>query len=558
MSRNILVLGAFYLAFLLVISRLFYWQVVRGSELSEAAAQQYYFQLQIEPRRGEVVSSDGSPLVTHKTAYLAYAEPKKITDKTAFIKKISEILEADEASISSKFLDDSLYWVPIAHKVPEEKTTKLKEANLDGLGFEKESLRYYPEASLAAHLLGFVGSDENGQDRGYFGLEGYYEQALRGKPGMLIQEKDAYGLPILLGGGKRVPAEDGQKLELFLDRSVQFILESELKAGIERYGAKEGLIAVMDPETGGILGVAANPAYDPKKFYEYPTDIYPHPLVAKTYEPGSTFKILIMAAGINQRVIGPQTIFHEEGPVHIGEYFVKTWNDKYNGDLTMTQVLEKSSNPGMVFVGRKLGREKVSEYLKNFGLGELSGIDVQEEMSPDLRDSSQWAEIDLATISFGQGIAVTPLQMLRAVGAIANEGNLMQPRVVRRIIDGSGKIIEQKPKITNSVIKPSTAKAVTEMMISAVDQGDAKWAKPAGYRIAGKTGTAQIPIEGHYDAEKTIASFVGFAPADNPRFVMLVILTEPTTSPWGSETAAPLFFKIARELFAYYGISPHD
>jgi len=224
----------------------------------------------------------------------------------------------------------------------------------------------------------------------------------------------------------------------------------------------------------------------------------------------------------------------------------------------MTQVLEKSSNPGMVFVGQKLGKDKMLDYLNKFGFGQKSGIDLEEEAAPGLRSADDWKEIDLATASFGQGIAVTPIQMLRAVGVLSNQGKLMQPLVVKKIIDVNGKVIENKPRLLSEVIKPATAQIITEMLIAAVDNGEAKWAKPKGYRIAGKTGTAQIAVSGHYDDKKTIASFVGYAPADDPKFVMLVLLQEPTSSPWGSETAAPLFFDIAKDLFAYYSISPKD
>ena len=245
----------------------------------------------------------------------------------------------------------------------------------------------------------------------------------------------------------------------------------------------------------------------------------------------------------------------ENGPVNVGEYTVRTWNDEYHGTTTMTKILEHSSNVGMVYVGGKLGKEKLIGFLKQFGIGTPTGIDLEEESSPLLRPERDWSEIDLATASFGQGIAVTPIQMVRAVAALANGGALMEPHVVAQI-DDKGRSVSIKPKKVRQVISPTTSRIITEMMVAAVDNGEAKWAKPAGYRIAGKTGTAQIPVSGHYDKDKTIASFVGFAPADDPKFVMLVTLREPSTSPWGSETAAPLFFAIARDLFSYWGISP--
>jgi cell division protein FtsI/penicillin-binding protein 2 len=312
----------------------------------------------------------------------------------------------------------------------------------------------------------------------------------------------------------------------------------------------------MDPNTGGILGMASFPSYDPRSYATSEKERYINPTVAGSYEPGSAFKVIIMGAGIDAGVITPQTEVDEAGPVEVGGYTIRTWNNQYHGKITMTKVLEYSSNVGMVFVGKKLGREKLLSAIKNFGFGKSTDIDLEDESSPTIRPNKEWYEIDLSTASFGQGIAVTPIQMVRAVGALANGGVLMEPKIVKAIQDKNGKIAPIPPKKLRQVVSKKTAEEVTEMMVAAVDNGEAKWAKPQGYRIAGKTGTAQIPVSGHYDEKKTIASFVGFAPADDPKFVMLVTLRETTSSQWGSETAAPLFFNIAKDLFLYWGITP--
>lgn len=558
MFRQKIVVCFFLVAFLVIGVRLFYWQILKGTTLAEAASDQYYFKLTLWPKRGELLAGDGNPLVTNKNAYLVYAKPQDIKDKKKFSEKVAELLHLDAAEIQERITPEHLVWVPLKRKVDEVEQQQLNQLDLSGVGFEKEGKRYYPESSMAAHLLGFIGSDENGDDKGYFGLEGYYERALKGKPGSLIQEKDARGLPILLGATKRITAEDGQNLELYIDRTVQFIIEERLKEGIVKYGAKEGLVAVMDPKTGGIIASASFPNYDPDTFQNFSKEFFTNPLISTIFEPGSIFKPLVMSAALNEKAIDPKMKFNEEDAIQVGEYMIRTWNNKYNGEVTMTQILEKSSNPGMVFVGKKLGRDKLYKYIEKFGFGQKTSIDLEGEESSQIRPLIDWKEIDFATATFGQGIAVTPIQMLRAVAALANDGQLMEPHVVKNIHDPLGKTIEIKPKKVTQVISSATAKAITEMMISAVNAGDAKWAKPKGYRIAGKTGTAQIPVAGHYDEAKTIASFVGFAPADDPKFVMLVTFREPTTSPWGSETAAPLFFAIAKELFSYYGISPKD
>ncbi len=544
--------------FVLILCRLFYWQVISYGKLATEASNQHYYKLTLPASRGEILSSDTTPLVLNQAAFLVYAEPKKIVDKKRFVRDVATILEQEEQVIEDRISVQDAMWVPIDRKVDKEKADKLMEKNLPGLGFEKIGKRFYPEASMAAQLLGFVASDESGEDKGYFGIEGKYDRELRGRSGFLVQEKDARGAPILLGEEERIAPEDGRNLVLWLDKTVQQIVQNNLRSGMEKYGAKEGAVVVMNPKNGALLALASEPSYDPRNFLQYPKEVYKNPVVAGAYEPGSTFKALIMAAALNEDVIKADTKFDESGPVQMADYVIRTWDSKYHGEITMSEVLQYSSNVGMLFVGQKLGQDKILKYISDFGFGALTNIDVEEEVTPSLRLANKWLPIDLATATFGQGIAVTPIQMTRAVGALANEGKLMEPRVVKKIIDPKGKTIDVKPKITRSVISKEAAQIITDMMVTAVSSGEAKWAKPKGYQVAGKTGTAQIPVAGHYDDEKTIASFIGFAPADNPAFVMLVTLREPSSSQWGSETAAPLFFAIAKELFVHLGIPPTE
>lgn len=556
MWRSALVFSLLVLWAFVVVSKLFFWQVISYSKLAAAAEAQHFTSLTIPAIRGDILASDGSILVTNQPAYLVYAEPPKIKDKNSFASAISKILDLPQASVSSQINNDKAFWVPLKKKVDEDVVEKIKQLNLEGIGFEKEGKRYYPEASMSAHLLGFVASDSNGQDRGYFGLEGYYDKELRGRDGFLRQEKDPFGSPIIIGEGERIEAENGRTLKLFIDKVIQMIVEEKLKKAIERFGAKGGLVIVMDPKTGAVLSMASFPSYDQAKFFDFPKEIYKNPAVANTYEPGSTFKSLIMAAALNEGVVKPNTTVDEKGPVNIAGYDIRTWDNKYHGEITMTQVLQYSSNVGMVSVANKLGKEKMLEYIKKFGFGNVTNIDLEEETSPELRKDNDWREIDLATVSFGQGIAVTPIQMIRAVSALANGGKLIEPHIVSEITDNYGNTTKIKPKIVRQVIREGTAKVITEMLVSSVEAGEAHYKLPKGFRIAGKTGTAQIPVKGHYDEEKTIASFVGFAPADDPKFAMIVTITEPTSSPWGSETAAPLFIDIATDLLSYYKVFP--
>ena len=543
--------------------KLFYWQVLKSEELAAAAERQHWVSFEIPARRGDILAADGFPLATSEEAFLVFASIPDLKEKPEVIaSKITPLIsDGGEISETEKMLKqrlgrEDLVWVPLRHKVSRQTKENLEKLNISGIGFEEEEKRDYPEGSISAHLLGFVGLDINGKDKGYFGLEGYYDLELRGQPGFVRREKDVLGRPILIGESKEEKRINGKNLLTTIDRSVQLIVGENLKKGVRAYGAVSGSVVVMDPKNGAILAMASLPNYDPSFYWKYDKSLFPNPVIASSYEPGSTFKVLVMAAAIDSGVISPQTLCDKcSGPRNISGYTIRTWNDKYYPDSTMTEVIQHSDNVGMVFVSEKLGKEKLLTYIKNFGFGKPTGIDLQEETSPPLRLDGEWKPIDLATASFGQGIAVTPLQMVRAVGVIANKGRLVRPFVVKKII-GEDKEKEISLQEGVGVIKASTTAIITEMMVNAIDNGEAKWAKPKGFRIAGKTGTAQIPVAGHYDEEKTIASFVGFAPADKPKFVMLVTLREPTSSPWGSETAAPLWFDIAKELFTYYGILP--
>lgn len=557
MNRRIhVVFILFLILFLVIIIKLLYWQVINSDDLKGISEKQISTTLDIPAQRGRIYSSDKSPLVINQRSYLVYLEPHKTKNINQTIKILSKDLEMNESSVSAKITNNELIWIPIARKISEEKMMQLKNEKLDSIGFIAEPKRYYPEASMAAHLLGFVGKNTKGSDQGYFGVEGYYDNQLRGRDGLKRIEKDVSGNPILSGRYDEIPAELGRDIVLTIDRSVQFTAEKKLLEGIQKFGAKGGSVIILNPKTGAVLAMVSYPSFDPDDYTRYPSDYHKNPTVSSSYEPGSTFKVLVMASALNEGKIKPESLYEENGPVEIGGYTINTWNQKYHGKISMSQILEYSSNVGMVYVESKLGDDNFIKYITDLGFGKPTDIDLEGESSPDLRPLNKWYKIDYATASFGQGIAVTPLQMVRAVAAVANGGKILKPYVVQSIVTESGNKIETQPKIIRQVFKKEVAAMVTEMMVSAVDNGETRKIKPNGFRIAGKTGTAQIPIQGHYDTQKTIASFVGFAPVDDPKFIMLVTINEPTSSPWGSETAAPVFFSIASELFSYYGISP--
>jgi len=540
----------FIVFYLTIIVRLFFLQVI----YSPANKSEYLKTNKLYPIRGRIYDQKNQSLVLNQNSYQLYIEPKKVEDKDKLLHLLSKSLEVDEASISAK-LDMSKYWVAISGGLTQEQKDKIDKLNLKGIGFDYQTKRFYPEASLSAHILGFLGKDNQGEDVGYLGLEGFYNQDLRGLPGFVETERDILGRPILIGVQQRVEAEDGRDLILTIDKNVQEISKKKLLEGLDKYQAKKGCVITADPKTMAILALVCLPDYDLEKYYLFSENYYKNSAISDLFEPGSVFKPLIMAAALEEKKIKPNDTYNETGQVSIGEYNIKTWDDKYEGKISMTRILEKSSNVGMVYVGEKLGNNNIYNYLEKYGFGQNTDIDLEGEASGYLKPQKNWYPIDYATVTFGQGIAITPIQMIRAFASIINGGYLMRPYLVQKIVSGN-KVTEIKPKVEKRIISQMTSDIIKKMLVSTVENAEVKWDRPKGYSIGGKTGTAQVPIKGFYDASKTIASFIGFAPAADPKFLTFVVLYEPKTSQWGSETAAPLFFEIAKQLIVYYNISP--
>ena len=568
-KRQKLLSMVFLLAFAVLVVRLFYWQVIKAKELSEQARRQYQVGAQIQAPRGNILASDETWLAGKVEGWVLYASVPDIKEDGKVIgDKIAPFIveDVDDKKVLLEEIDrigalvekDEAVWVPIKSRVDNDTKKEIETLGIEGIGFDPQELRAYPESSSAAHLLGFVGKNDDGQDQGYFGLEGYYDLMLSGKPGFISRESDAKGIPILLGDNKEVSAIDGVDLVTHIDKSIQVLVEKRLSEGIEKYGAASGSIIVMEPKTGAVLAMSSWPTYEPDIYYKFINDDFRNPVISESFEPGSVFKIVIMASALDADVIEPDTKCDIcGGPYNIDKYSIETWDGEYRPDSSMTDVIVHSDNVGMVFVSGKLGKEKMYEYLDKFGIGKNTEIDLQGEMTPALREKDEWSIVDLATASFGQGIALTPIQMIRAASVIANDGHLVTPQVVG-VLKGDGWKEEIEPVVKERIISEKAANDITAMMVEAAKNGEAKWTHVGGFKVAGKTGTAQIPIAGHYDEEKTIASFVGFAPYDDPKFIMLVTLKEPSSSPWASETAAPMWYNIAKDLFIYYGVQPES
>ena len=517
--------------------------------------------------RGRIFTENGSILVGRADSWNLFAEPKRIDHPKETSSMLAELLaqDADDRKtiteegfrIHSLISESDKSWVPIKKRVTTEIKNRIDEKELAGIGFDKDEVRKYPEASMAAHLIGFLGKDQDDRNVGYFGLEGYYNETLTSSSGIYKAETDVKGSPILFGISKKSLSFSGADLNTYIDRGIQLIVENELRKGVEKYGALSGSVVVMNPKNGGILAMSSYPTYDPETYWEYSNELFLNPVISASFEPGSVFKVVTMAAALDLGVIEPETRCDAcSGPLAVGEYQIHTWNDQYFPNSTMTDVIVHSDNVGMSYVAKKLGIEKNLEYLEKFGIGKRSEIDLQGEINPVLRSLKNWSEVDLVTSSFGQGIAVTPIQLISAINVIANNGLFVKPSVVKEFAIGDKIYMSNNKDQGIRIISEKASQEVRLMMVEAAKYGESKWTYKQGFGVAGKTGTAQIPIAGHYDDEKTVASFIGFAPHYDPKFIMLVTLREPQSSPWASETAAPMWYKIAEKLFLHFGIIP--
>jgi cell division protein FtsI/penicillin-binding protein 2 len=570
------------------ISRLFYWQVLKHESFLAAAKSQTENTVYISAERGKILSSDGFLLVSNQKAYLVYAvlpefkkQKKENQSYDELVKetvnKLTPVLLAEslpsqednseevnqdslrdeiKGNITNELKQPKLVWVPLARKVDEDTKKKIERLKIEGIGFQDDTKRFYPEGNLAPNLLGFVAKDTAGNDKGYVGLEGYYDDKLKGKSGVLVQEVDSLGRPILIGSSEGSSVSNGETLVTTIDRTVQYTVENKLEEGVKRFGAKGGAALVMNPKTGGILASASYPSFNLTDPNTSKPETYTNLGISKVYEPGSIFKSITASAGLDSKSIDTKTSCPCTGPLNIAGYEVQTVNNEYYPNSNIADILQHSDNVGAVFVASRMGINKFLKYTQDFGFGEATGIDLQGEEAGIIKERKNWGQIDLATAAFGQGISVTALQMVSSLSTIANDGTFMKPYVVKEI-KGQDKTTSFSPQKIRQVIQPSTAEVVKQLLLSAVENGEAKRIIPHGYRVAGKTGTAQVPIAGHYST-KTAASFIGFGPVEDPRFAMIIVLFEPSASIWASETSEPLFFEIAKELYPYWGIPVHQ
>mgnify|MGYP005843620457 CR=1 FL=1 len=546
---------------LVLVVRLVYIQVIQHQHFLALAAAERWHREVTPARRGTIRDASGVPLATTVPYEAAYANTSQIGDPGEVSRLLGPILGVAPADLEPKLRTRQDGPVLIQRDLPAEVADRVRALRAPGISLRRESRRVHPEGNLAAQLLGVVGVD----GQGLSGLEAALDADLAGKPGWVLAERDTGGDEIALGPREATPPVDGADVILTVDRHVQQIVERELTAALEQRRAKGGTVVVLEVRTGAVLALASRPTLrydDPHLFEESKLPLYRIPAVNDVYEPGSVFKIVTMAAALDARVVTPETTVMDTGSFAYAGGVVRNSVAWPPGLVTMTQVLQRSSNVGAAQVGVMLGTRRFYEYVAAFGFGRPTGIELPGEAAGLVKRPGQtgWDDYDLVANSFGQGIAVTPLQMAAAVAAIANGGTLLKPYVVAQV---RGPALERTyyPAVVRQVVRAETARRLTEMLVATVEhvEGDKpRLSKVPGHRVAGKTGTSEVPRAHGYDRSATIASFVGYAPADDPRFVVLVKIDEPQDSPWGETVAAPLFRSIAQQLLVYFRVAPSE
>lgn len=545
----------FILMFLAITGRAVYLQIYLAPQLQDRADQQRQQIVKLAPQRGSIFDRNGDPLAVSLAAESLYADPVLVQDPATAAKELSSLLDLSRQELQ-KLLTGKKRFVWLQRKLDPEIAQKIRKLKIAGLHFVTERKRYYPQASIASHVIGFTGVDPNGLE----GIELEYDRQLQGEPGRLISLRDARGRGLASSDQLVQGGEPGKNLHLTLDRSLQYIAEKELESVVHESGAIGGTVVMMEPASGRILALASQPDYNPNNPGRYRPSWRRNRTVTDMFEPGSTFKPFLLAGALEDGLVTPKTkIFCENGLYSVGGKTIRDHNKKYK-NLTVAEMLKVSSNIGFAKLGKAMERERVYHYLSEFGFGEPTGLDVPGEVGGLLRPSSRWFEIDLAAISFGQGVSVTPVQMTAAMAAIANGGLVMEPYLVEKITDTKGMKVQRRlPQVRRRVVSEETASLVRNMMVAVTEPGGTgtRAALP-GYRVAGKTGTAQKvdPVTGGYSPDKRVSSFVGFVPAENPALVISVTVDEPQGKAYGGLVAAPVFARIAGQSLSHLNILP--
>lgn len=542
-----------------LVGRLAYLQILNHGRYALQAEDEHTGRLTVRPLRGAILDRHGYPLATSVDAYDVLIERKAwrgrgeaeewagalapLTGRTP-----QDILDGVRAEPKGDFL--------LALALDYDVGQRLAVLGIPGLKTVPTGKRFYPEGDLASVLLGFVGRDQVG----LAGLELDLQQELSGLPGDLYYERDSFGNPIPFAERRGRPAVPGGDVRLTLDRYLQRLIEDELDARIKKHGASGGTIIIMDPKTGAILAMASRPTFRITRLnLSQGTDLslFRNRAVSDVYEPGSVMKVFTMAAALDLGLVSPNSTYYDAGYASVAGTTIYNWDFSTNGTQTATQLLQKSLNTGAMWLSGLIGPERFYDYVKRFGFGEVTGAGFSGEAGGLVRTDQDegWYPVDLATSSFGQGIAAAPLQVITAVAAIANGGKLMRPYIVEEVSGPGGRRVFE-PVVVRQVISEATARTLAQMMNDVVEGVPYHLARVEGYHVAGKTGTTIVSIPGGYDLNSTIASFVGFAPVDDPQMIMLVKIDQPQDDPLGGRVAAPVFGYLAPQVLAYLNVKP--
>lgn len=551
------ILLLFTASFALIFLRLFYVQVIDSAfRLSKLAANQHALTIELSPERGRIFDRNLNVLAVSRNVYSVYAVPRDMTqrEKAIAMRTLASCLGLKGNYLSERLNKDKLF-VWIAREVPDEKAKPLIALKLKGLGFVKEPKRFYPDGTLASHVLGFVGRD----DKGLEGLELLYDKYLKGVKGVRVLEKDAKRRMIYRFESKHVLPKDGCDLVLTIDETIQHIVERELDKAMKEFHPKGASVIVMSPQTGEILAIANRPAFNSNSPSGAPIDARRNRAITDSFEPGSTFKIVTASAALESNILRENDkVFCENGAYFVAGHTLH--DHKPHGWLTFREVIEKSSNIGTCKVAMKLGGERLYKAICLFGFGKRTNIDLPGEISGVVKPTSRWSKTTITAVPMGQEVTVSAMQLACAVSAIANGGLLVKPHIVKAIQDREGVPIKfAKPSYLRRVISAQVASKMREFLAGVVEEGTGQMAKLPSYTAAGKTGTAQkITPDGRYSHTDFVASFVGFAPAEDPRLAIVVVLDNPHPYYYGGVVAAPVFKRIAVETLRYLGVLPNE
>jgi cell division protein FtsI (penicillin-binding protein 3) len=554
--RIFLSFSLFLLSFVLIFLRVVQLQVIEKESLQGLAERQHQRIIELLPTRGDIYDQNLGVLAKSTEIESLFAHPRQITNAAAVAKKLAPILEVKKSTIQKK-LKSRKPFVWLQRKLPPDKAGRIRGFGYSGLGFLKENKRYYPNLSLAANLLGLVGVDSQGLE----GLELQYDRYLKGQPKWLVLELDARGGEIITETPISPVDLPSHSLVLTIDRHLQYIVKSALTQTITETRARAGMIVVMDPPTGRILAMESRPSFNPNLLKNYDPNSIRNRTIADVFEPGSIFKIFLLAAALEEGVVKRNDIFFGyNGAYQIGKEIIH--DHKKYGWLTLQKVIKFSSNIGASQIGLKVGARKLDRHIRNFGFGDRTGIDLPGEVKGIVRAADTLSQVGIANTAFGQGISVTAVQLVSALSAIANGGLLMRPYIVDRIIDQKGHIVKSfHPEYRRRVISPETSAEVIRIMKEVVEPGGTGTeAAIPGYDVAGKTGTAQKidPFLKIYSSDRYVSSFMGFVPTNNPRLAILVVLDEPKGTPYGGIIAAPVFKTVAQKSLHYLNVPPQQ